>query len=82
MSKKNILKYLGILVLSVVITIGLTLIGFVANLSIISNGFPLPWSDFNLLGSDTNYFYMLADMIFWFIALLVVWEVLAKVLKK
>jgi len=73
MSKKS---FFVILVLSVVITVGIPFIYFE------NNGFPLQFTSFNLLGSETNYLNLIFDIVFWFVIIWGVWKLITKISKR
>lgn len=80
MNKKTLII---ILVLSTMITIVGPIIAFGAGLgSSISDGFPLKWTSFNFLGSNTNYTAIIIDIAFWFVIIWGVWKILFKRSKK
>ncbi len=63
MSKKS---FLIILFLSILISIVGPIIAFLFGASAISDGFPLKWTGFSLLGSETNYRALTINILFWF----------------
>jgi len=71
-----------ILVLSVVVTIGFTVLGFVTNQYQIANGIPLAFTEFSFLGSATNYLNFILDIIFWFGLIFGIWKLIPKLLNK
>lgn len=79
MSKKTLIV---ILVLSVVVTIGIPLIGFITNSYQVMSGWPFEFTGFSFLGGSTDYAILLLDIVFWFIIIWVLWKVLQKVLKR
>lgn len=79
MTKKS---FVVILVLSALISIGIPLVGFTMGIYQIMSGWPLEFSQFNFLGSSTNYTNLFLDIIFWFIVIWGIWRLLRKTSKK
>ena len=48
----------------------------------LASGFPLKWSSFDFLGSDTNYLALLIDVGFWFVVIWGVWKLIQNSKKK
>lgn len=70
------------MVLSVVVTYGIALFGFITENTRISNGLPLAFASFNFLGDSTNYPILLIDIVFWFIVIWGGWKLLKKLLAR
>lgn len=76
----SIKSFVVILVLSIVVTYGVAMFGFVTENIRISDGFPLAFTKFNFLGSSTNYLALMIDIVFWFFVIWVIWKVFKKIL--
>ena len=74
--------FLVILVLSVVVTIGIPLVGFITTTYQIMSGRPFRFTGFSFLGSTTNYGTLLLDIAFWFVVIWGIWKVIQKVISK
>lgn len=82
MSKK---LFLIILVLSVVVTYGVSITSDLISGSIIAgnSGFPFKFASGSLFGEgSTNYLMLILDIIFWFVVIWVVWKLIMKQLKR
>lgn len=79
MTKKS---FVVILILSAIVAIIGPVIAFGLGLGNISDGFPLKWSTFNFLGSNTDYGALLMDIVFWFVIIWGIWKVLQKLFKR
>ena len=80
MSKKSAVI---ILVLSVVVTYGVAMVdGLRRNSFLGDGGIPLRFARGSFLGGSTNYFYLLIDIVLWFIVIWLVWKILQKIIKK
>lgn len=79
MTKKS---FVIILILSIIVAIVGPVIAFGLGLGNISDGFPLEWSHFSFMGSNTNYNALLIDILFWFIIIWIIWKILSKLFKK
>ena len=79
MTKKS---FVVILILSIIISIFAPVIAFTLGFRFMSDGFPLKWSTFSLLGSNTNYNALLIDIAFWFVVIWGVWKLIQNSKKK
>jgi uncharacterized BrkB/YihY/UPF0761 family membrane protein len=79
MSKKS---FIVILILSISTSILFSIIAFALGNSNLASGFPLMWSSFDLLGSNTDYLALLIDIVFWFIVIWGIWKVLQRASRK
>ncbi len=79
MSKK---AFIIILVLSLVVTYGTAYMDFVLNITTGAAGLPFGFSSFNFLGSETNQFMLILDIVFWFFAIWLVWFGIKKLINK
>ncbi len=73
-----------ILVLSVVVTYGISIADSIINNTLVagSAGLPLKFASGSMFGgSDTDYAMLLLDIIFWFVIVWVVWKGLGKLIK-
>lgn len=70
------------LIISIILTVTIPIIGFGLSDSNVVNGFPLQWTSFNLLGSETNYLNLLIDIVFWFFILFAFWKLFSKLMGK
>ena len=75
MTKKS---FVVILILSITVSILWSLIAFALGNVTLASGFPLKWSTFNFLGSDTDYLALLIDIAFWFVVIWGIWKLLQK----
>lgn len=75
-------SFLIIIILSVFLAVFLPIIAFALGVTTISYGFPLKWSTFSFLGSDTNYTSLIIDIAFWFIVIWGIWKFLFRKSKK
>jgi hypothetical protein len=60
-------------ILSIIITIGIPIIASILGIYRLSNGFPLEFTSFNFLGSETNFWNLTIDFLFWII---IAWAIL------
>ena len=81
---KNMTKkaFVVIFILSVSTSILWSVIAFALGNSNLASGFPLKWSSFGFLGSNTNYLALLIDIAFWFIVIWGVWKLIQNSKKK
>lgn len=79
MNKKS---FIIILVLSVVITYGVAVLQFATGSIDNGGGLPFSFSSFNFLGSETNTSMLILDIIFWFVIILILWQIVFKKLKR
>ncbi len=82
MSKKTILTYSGLLILSVVVTYSVEVIQSIMAGSVIagSGGLPIPFTNGNLFEEPTtDYKSLLLDILFWFGIILLIWKIFFKI---
>ncbi len=75
MTKKS---FVVILILSILISIGIPIIGFAMNIYQVMSGWPLEFSQFNFLGSTTDYTNLFLDIAFWFAVIWGIWKLVSK----
>lgn len=73
---------IGIFILSTVVTISLPIIAWSFGNQNISDGFPLKWTKFSFLGSESNYTALGIDIVFWFIVILGSWKLIEKLWRR
>ncbi len=73
MSKRSTIT---ILLLSIFTTFGVAIIGFITRNELFSNGFPFKFTSFNFFGSETNYFMIILNIIFWYAVIWLVSKVI------
>jgi len=76
-------SFVAILILSIVITYGLSIIDALANSSANQAGLPFKFSSYALFGTaSTNYSILILDISFWFLVIWGVWKLLQNTPKK
>lgn len=76
MIKKAFMVILG---LSVMVTIGIPIVGFLTATYQVMSGWPFRFTGFSFLGSTTDYTTLLLDIAFWFVVIWGIWKLLQKV---
>lgn len=81
MSKKSFIVFIIIFILSIAVAMGIPIIGFSLEAWTIGNGWPLKWTRFSFLGSESDYVALGIDIIFWFITIYIGWWAIEKLWK-
>jgi hypothetical protein len=70
------------LVIGFVLSFIVAICGFIINSTSISVGLPFKFSSFNFLGSETDTWMLLLDIIFWSLITFLSWVLLKKLFKR
>ncbi|MBI4096130.1 MAG: hypothetical protein HY425_00245 [Candidatus Levybacteria bacterium] len=80
MTKKS---FVVILILSVIVTYGLSIADALVNPSANQAGLPFKFGSYALFGTaNTTYSILILDIIFWFVVVFGIWKLLQKISKK
>jgi hypothetical protein len=78
----SVKSFIVILVLSVVVTYGASIIEVLFNNTLRVGGLPLRFGSFAMVGeSTTNYIYLLLDIIFWFMVIFFTKKLIKRLIK-
>ncbi|MDP3948155.1 MAG: hypothetical protein Q8P87_00420 [bacterium] len=81
MSKKSVLTFVVFLVLGVVVTYGVAIVDSFMNTSASKSGLPFKFGSYSLFGgASTDFGLLLLNIIFWSVALWVIWKIFSKLL--
>lgn len=85
MNKKFVIEVIVFLVLSVVVTYGVSIVDALMRNSFLAGeaGFPFRFSSSSFLGSEnTDFLNLILDIIFWFVILFGIWKLFQKITSK
>lgn len=72
-----------ILILSAIVTYGLSIVDAAVNSSANQAGLPFKFGSYTLFGTaNTDYSILILDIAFWFLVIFGIWKLLQKLLKK
>ena len=85
MTKKSLLGYFGLFILSVIVTYTVAIIDAVSRNSLLagSAGLPFRFASGSVFGSpSTDYGFLLVNIVFWFVIIWIIWKLIKKLAKR
>ena len=82
MTKKSLLGYFGLFILSVIITYGMAVVDEILNPAKNPTGIPFGFASFNFLGGSNDGLMLVLDVAFWFVIILGGWKLVKKLMRR